>query len=173
MTNEAYAAKQWLYRLFDLYDQAEKTRHEIEDLESRINNAVSNYENIGRGQADLIVRQQQHEDALIDYSIKKEQYENEYYQFIRQEMATLNIIDRLSDYTHRAILIDRYINRSNWKTIEKLYSHHCKRSQLFRLHKNALEELAGLLTTEEPKAIEEADKALQEARARLNNQQTA
>ena len=162
MTDAAYKAKSWLNRLIDLYDTAEKTRHEIEVIESRINNAVSNYENTGRGRSDLIVKQQQHEDALIDYSIKCADYERQYFEFVRQEMITINVIHRIPDGRARALLIDRHINRNSIETIAKQNYYGLKKSQLFRLYNQALEMLAALLDTEEPRAIQETDQTIKE-----------
>lgn len=158
MTDAAYKAKNWLNRLIDLYDTAEKTRRAIEVCESRINNAVSNYESTGRGRTDPIVRQQQREDALIQYSELKAKYERQYFEFMRQELITINVIDKLPDDRARALLIDRHINRTSIAAMEKGKFYNLKRAQLFRLYNEALELLAPLLETEEPRAILETDK---------------
>lgn len=157
MTDAAYNAKNWLNRLIDLYDTAEKTRRAIEVCESRINNAVSNYESTGRGRTDPIVRQQQREDALIQYSELKAKYERQYFEFMRQELITINVIDRLEDKRASAVLIDRHINRRSIKEIAKNNYYNLKKSQLHRVYNEALEMLAPLLETAEPQAIQETD----------------
>ena len=157
MTDAAYKAKLWLEQLTDLYADAEKTRREIEVIESRINCAVSSYENTGAGHADLIVKQQQHEDALLTYSEKQTEYERKYRLFVRYELAAINLLDLMPDYFHSALLIDRYINFLKWEEIEKIYKDEYKKSQLFRLHALALEEFAPLLDVEAPRAIQEAE----------------
>lgn len=157
MTDAAYNAKNWLNRLIDLYDTAEKTRRAIEVCESRINNAVSNYESTGRGRTDPIVRQQQREDALIQYSELKAKYERQYFEFMRQELITINVIDRLEDPRASAVLIDRHINRRSIKEIAKNNYYNLKKAQLHRVYNEALEMLAPLLETAEPQAIQETD----------------
>jgi len=162
MTDAAYKAKNWLNRLIDLYDTAEKTRHEIEVIESRINNAVSNYETTGAGRTDPIVRQQQKEDALIEYSELKAKYERQYFEFMRQELITINVIDRLNDSRASAILLDRHLNRRSINEIAKKNYYNLKKTQLHRIYNEALEMLAPLLETAEPQAIQETDERIKE-----------
>lgn len=160
MTDAAYKAKNWLNRLIDLYDTAEKTRRAIEVCERRINNAVSNYENTGAGRTDPIVRQQQKEDALIEYSELKAKYERQHFEFMRQELITINVIDRLNDPRASAILLDRHLNRRSINEIAKKNYYNLKKSQLHRIYNAALEMLAPLLETAEPQAIQETDERI-------------
>ena len=168
MTDNAYHAKEWLEHLGDLYDKARKTERVTEDLRDRINSAVSSYENIGSGRADLIVRQQQREDRLLDYSVKRAQFEREYLQFVRQEFIVMNVLERMRDRRKALILFDRYINRIGWNDMLKLKRYELKRSSLLRLHRQALEELAELLTTEEPRAISETEAVIREYIAKVS-----
>lgn len=167
MTDKAYQTKKWLNRLIDLYDRAEKIRNQINVMESYINNAVSNYENSGRGRTDLIVRQQQREDALLTYSMKQAEYDKEYMKFVREELITINVLDRMENRRHAVLLFDRYINRLKWEDIIKSKRYDMKKSQLLNHHTQALEELALLLATEEPRAIQETDKAIHTALERI------
>ncbi len=165
MTDEAYTAKTWLNRTIDLFDQAEKTRTELLQIESRLNPAVSNYDNSGAGKSDLIVRQQRYEDLLIAYSEKKEQFERERLIFFRQELITMNVLDRMENRLLSSILFARYINRFSLKEIEKKNFFNLKRSSLYNLHNEALEELSKLIATEEPRAIQKAEETI---KAHLN-----
>ena len=106
MTDKAYQTKEWLNRLIDLYDRAEEIGNQINVMESYINNTVSNYENSGRGRTDLIVRQQQREDALISYSMKQTEYDKEYMKYVREELITINILERMDNRLHAHILFD-------------------------------------------------------------------
>lgn len=160
MTDEAYKAKTWLNRTIDLYQQAEKTENALKLIESRLNSAVANYENTGSGSSDLVVRQQRHEDLLLDYSMKKEQYEREYMRFVRQNLITMNVLDRMENRLHSSILFARFINRYSFKEIEKKNFFNLKRSQLYNHYNEALNELGLLLTTEEPKAIQKAEETI-------------
>lgn len=161
MTDAAYQAKEWLERLGELYEQAEKIEREISIMEDHINNAVSNYEYTGRGHTDLIVRQQHREDALLDYSAKKAQYEREYLKFVKEEIITLKVLDRMKNREHAALLMNRYINRLTWEEISKLKRHNQQAAQTQKKHRLALEELSTLLNTEEPRAIREAETLIQ------------
>lgn len=162
MSDEAYKAKEWLERLGELLEKAEKIEKELYIMEAHINNAVGNYENNGRGKTDLIVRQQHREDALIAYSAKRAQYEKEYFKFVKEEIITLNVIERMSNHLHAAILIDRYINRLTWDKIVKRKNHTLKKAQTFKHHVEALEELSKLLKTEEPRAIRKAEEFIRD-----------
>lgn len=160
MTDAAYKAKLWLEQLSDFYADAEKTRREIELIESRINCAVSSYEHTGAGRADLIVRQQQHEDALLNYSVKREEYERKYMRFVKQEFACMILFEQLGNRLHGLILFDRYINRIKFDDMPKLKRYEIKKRQIYRTFTDALEELAPLLDKEEPQAIQAAEDAI-------------
>lgn len=162
MTESAYKAKEWLNRTIDLYDKAEKTAREIKLIESRINKAVMNYESAGSGSADPIVRQQQHEDALLEYSEKMAKYDKEYLAFVRQEFITIYVLDSMKNRRAANILFMRHISRYSIKEIAKDGTINLKESQLYNLYKSALEELAPLLITEEPKAIKEVEEQIRE-----------
>lgn len=166
MTDAAYKAQEWLEQLRDLRADADKTQREIELIESRINCAVSHYENTGAGRADLVVRQAQREDALLTYSLKKEEYERKYMRFVKQEFITFNLLDRMKRGLHAGIIISRYITLMTWPEIERLYKGRYKRRQLFREHAQALEEFAPLLEHEEPAAIKEAEAKIKEYQSR-------
>lgn len=157
MTDQAYRAKKWLNRTVELYEQAQKTNSTLLLIESRINSAVSSYENIGRGRTDPMVRQQQKEDALLDYSVKREQYEKEYMQFVRQEIISMKVLERLDNRFHAVILFDRHINRISINDMSKLKRYDMKKTQLYNHYQLALNELSILLDTEEPRAIHETD----------------
>lgn len=157
MTDAAYQAKEWLERLEELYMQAEKIEREISIMEDHINNAVGNYEYTGRGHTDLIVRQQQREDALLEYSAKKAKYEREYLKFVKEEIITLKVLDRMKNREHAVLLINRYINRLSWEKISNRKRYNPLTAQTQKKHVMALEELSTLLKTEEPRAIQEAE----------------
>ena len=162
MTDEAYKAKEWLNRTIDLYNQAEKTAREVRNVEDRINNSVRSYENDGSGRADLIVRQQHREDALIAYSEIRAKYEREYMKFVRQELITIKVLERMKNKRAANLLLMRHINHMSLDKIAASGAFDLKRSQLYELYKKALEELAPLLKREEPNIIRDVEKLIKE-----------
>ena len=166
MTDEAYHAKEWLEVLDDLYYQAKKTERAVEEIASRINSAVSSYESIGSGRADLIVRQQQHEDRLLDYSMKREQYDREYFAFVKMELVAFRLFDRMKSGLHAGLLMNRHITHMKWSEIEKLYKDRYKKRSLIRHYHLALEEFYPLIQTEEPVAIQEVEQVIKDFKNR-------
>ncbi len=173
MTDAAYKAQEWLEHLNDLYYDAEKTRKAIMLLESKINNAVRSYDASGRGASDLIVRQQQHEDALLTYSEKQTEYDRKYYQFVRQEIIALKLFSCMRNGFHAGLLMNRYFNRMKWTEIEKLHKDRCKKSSLRRHFRLALDEFAPLIETSEPQAIQEAERDIKETLIKIKHQKSA
>lgn len=174
MTDAAYNAKQWLNRLIDLFEQAKETERALELIESRLNNTIRSYDYSGRGKTDLIVKQQQREDLLIDYSIKKGLHERQYNEYLLQEVITIKLFERMQNRRAAAILFCRYLNRETWKEIEKNNSFNLSRAQIQRDHAQGLEELAKLLENiEEPQRIQEAQLEIEEAREKLRQRAPA
>lgn len=60
-----------------------------------------------------------------------------------EDLKTRQAIAELSDPTHRAIAIDRYINRLKWEAIAAL--EHRSVAQVYRDHKQMLEKMADIL----------------------------
>lgn len=146
MTDSAYQAKEWMERLSDLYGQTQKTARIVDILSSRINSTVGNYESFGRGKTDLIVKQQQHEDALLDYSEMVSQYEKEERQYLRETARTRRVIEKMGDPDLIALAIDRYINLMKWEDI--VSAEHVSRAEAFRIHDRMLNKMAEVLKTE-------------------------
>lgn len=155
MTDEAYQAKEWLNRTIDYYNEAEKARHVVELIETKLNNSVSSYEHGVR--LDPIMAQAKREDLLMEYSDKQAEYERRYTMFVRQELITINVLDRMKNRRYVAILIDRHINNKSIETMVKDGTYNLKKSQLYAQYRQALEELAPLLETVEPSAIREVE----------------
>ena len=173
MTDAAIKAQEWLLTVGDLFEETEKVQRQIEVIESIINNAVGRYGSTGRGKTDLIVRQQQREDALLSYSEKQAEYERKYFKYVRYEIIALNLIDRLPNYLYAAILIDRYITRLKWSEIFKIYKDSYGKSQLYKLHAAALDMFSKYLETSEPQAIQEADADIKRIRKKLRQEAAA
>lgn len=171
MTDLARKAKEWLERTIELHENVKKLERQIKYLESRINHSVSSY-GYTSGKADLITRQQAHEDALLDLSDKREKHEQQYNELVKQELITINVLSRLSNSIYTNILIDRYIEHIKWKDIIDSSRYHYSKSQIFRYYDLALDELGKLLTSEEPRAIIETEKELIEHRERLHKTET-
>lgn len=155
MTDEAYQAKEWLNRTIDLYNEAEKARHIVELIETKLNSAVGNYEHGSK--LDPVMAQARRETLLIEYSEKKEEHERAYTRYVRQEFITLNVLDRMKNRRYVAILIDRHINHKSIETMAKEGTYDMQKTQLYNQYKMALEELAPLLATAEPAAIREVE----------------
>lgn len=165
MTDSAMKAKKWLNRTIELQDRIKKLETEIRILENRINHPVSSYGFNGTGRTDPLTRQQQREDALLEYSEKKEQLDSASHELVKQELITIRVIDRLSNPLYAAILLDHYVNRYTWKKIINDNTYHYARSQLFRFNQKALDELGYLITSEEPQAIIEVEREIKDHQA--------
>ena len=165
MTDSAFKAKKWLNRTIELHERVKKLDREIKILENRINHPVSSYGFNGTGQTDPMTRQQQREDALIEYSDKKEQFERVSRELSKQELITIRVIDRMSNYIYAAILLDRYVNHNKWDEIIESNNYHYSRAQIYRYHNYALDELGQLITSEEPQAIIEAESSIKDHQA--------
>ena len=173
MTDAAYHAKEWLEQCITLWDDAEKTRRKIEMIENKLNSAVSNYEHGTR--LDPVQAQARREDMLIDYSEKQAEFERKYGKFVRQEIITMNLLDRMKNKRHATILYRRFIIRESIEKMAKAKLFDYNRTYLYDIYRAALEEFEPLLRTEEPQAIQEAEEHIKQARAKLyqNRQITA
>ena len=143
MTDEAYHAKNWLMRADELELQWKRTARQILVIKDKIDGGVANYYGLGSG--DSISAQARHEDLLLEYSMLQEQLEEELSRCLYEDNITLRVIDRIDNPLYRAILIARYICRSDWKTITKSFQTELKRTRLKFFHNQALEELALIL----------------------------
>lgn len=160
MTDAAYQGKEWLNELITLFEDAEKAARAVEFVESKLNSGVTNYDRAGGARADTSDRQRNREELLITYSEKCAEYERKQAKYNRQRLITKHVINRLEDPIKGEILQLRYIERIPWQEIVKVYKGMLSKATIMRYHAAALEELAGLIKTEEPRAIEAAERQI-------------
>ena len=143
MKNEAYRAKNWLNRNYNLSRQLEADQRMLEIMSNKLGSGVARYESDGSESHDPDRAKARHDDALLEYSIQKDKVEKEARRLMTEDLKTRQAIAELSDPTHRAIAIDRYINRLKWEAIAAL--EHRSVAQVYRDHKQMLEKMADIL----------------------------
>lgn len=145
MKNEAFRAKSWLNRNFQLSRQLEADQRMLEIMSNRLGSGVARYESDGSESHDPDRAKARHDDALLEYSIQKDKVEKEAKKLTEEDLKTRKAISELSDPTHRALAVDRYINRLKWEAIAAL--EHRSVAQVYRDHKTMLERMADILRT--------------------------
>ena len=145
MKNEAFRAKNWLNRNFQLSRQLEADQRMLEIMSNRLGSGVARYESDGSESHDPDRAKARHDDALLEYSIQKDRVEKEAPKLAEEDLKTRKAIAELSDPTHRALAVDRYINRLKWEAIAAL--EHRSVAQVYRDHKTMLERMADILRT--------------------------
>ena len=143
MTNEAYRARDWLNRNYQLSRQLEADQRMLEIMRNRLQSGVARYESDGSESHDPDRAKARHDDALLEYSLQTEKVEKEVRKLTAEDLKTRKAIGELSDPTHRAVAIDRYINRLKWDAIAAL--EHRSVAQVYRDHKEMLEKMAEIL----------------------------
>jgi|GEM_PF-2938060 len=141
MTDKEYAAKCWLNRAYKLDMEIAALNNKKARLESIVNNSVARYDadrvqSSGCGVEDTLI-------TLIEVISLIEQKQEK---LARCDLVTLDVIQKVkgSDEEEstvlRALLINRYVNRMSWKTIEKEMNYE-KRNCMY-LHLKALNAIA-------------------------------
>lgn len=143
MKNEAYKAKNWLNRNYNLSRQLEADQRMLEIMSNRLQSGVARYESDGSEVHDPDRAKARHDDALLEYSIQKDKVEKEAKKLTEEDLKTRKAISELSDPTLKAIAVDRYINRLKWEAIAAL--EHRSVAQVYRDHKTMLERMAEIL----------------------------
>lgn len=169
MTEKAYKADEWLNKTVILYDDAEAIHRRIEVIEGKVNSAVSCYEHGAR--LDPIQAQARRENLLLEYSQRQSEFETKYFKYVRQEIITMFLLNKMQNRKFALILYKRYINRETVEAIAKQKLFGYGRTQLYKFYGQALEEFASILQTEEPRAIQEAEKSIEKHRAKLYQRQ--
>lgn len=160
MTDAAYHGKEWLNELITLYEDAEKAGRAAEMIEHKLNGGVTNYDRAGGAHADAYDKQRNRESLLIAYSEKCAEFERKQAKYKRKKLIARHVINNLTGPAYADILELRYIERVPWQDIYKAFKGLYSKASIMRYHTAALEELAGLIKTEEPRAIEAADKII-------------
>lgn len=143
MKNEAYRAKTWLNRNYQLSRQLEADQRMLEIMLNRLQSGVARYESDGSESHDPDRAKTRHDDALLEYSIQRDKVEKEARKLNREDMKTRKAIGELSDPLLRALATDRYINRLKWEAVAAL--EHRSIAQIYRDHKTMLERMAEIL----------------------------
>ena len=136
-------AQGWLNRNYNAHKQLEADLRMLEIMQNRLQSGVARYENDGSSIHDADAAKAQYDDALLDYSMQKEKVEKEERRLVKEMAKTRRMIDLLDDPCHKAIAIDRSINRLRWEDVAKL--EHISIAQIYRLHRAMLEKMAELL----------------------------
>ena len=144
MTDECYKAKEWLNRNYNKAIQLEADQRMLETMSARLGSCVAKYETDGTQSHDADQARARHEDALLEFSEQKAKVEKEERELMQGMTETRRAIDYLADPMHKAVAIDRYINRLRWADIATL--EHVSIAQVHRLHAAMLEKIAVILT---------------------------
>lgn len=132
MTDEQYNAHRWLSRLWDLDT-------EIAQLVMRRDKILDSMSGIGKYDAEHVPAQTGEnatESKNIEYSLLTEQIEKKMNTLGRENVRTLQVIDKVDETMLRGMLKARYINRLTWTQVGKLYNY--ERTQAFKHGKRAL-----------------------------------
>lgn len=151
MTDEAYAAKQWLRRIHYLALRVEASERTLEVLQNRIDGGVAKYENTG-ATVDRDQARKKHEDQMLDYVEQSEKLSKERHKLNREIVKTRKVIKKIGDPELEAIATNRYIFRLNWSDVVKIS--HFSRAQVFRYHLKMLDKVAAILNNEKEKKNE-------------------
>ena len=143
MTESMKRAKAWLNRCHFLSKELEADKRTLELLKSRLGANVSKYESDGTENHDPDAARARHDDALADYSMQKDLVEKKEIELAEEMRKRRTAIAELSDPAHRAVAIDRYINRLTWEDIAKV--EHISEAQVYRFNKAILEGMVKVL----------------------------
>ena len=142
MTDKQYYAHRWLSRMWDIDT-------EIAQLVMRRQKIIDSMSGIGKYDAEHIPAQtgeNSSETKNIEYSLITEQIEKRMNALGRENVRTINVIDKVDDTMLRGMLKARYINRLTWTQVGKLYNY--ERSRAFDYGKKALAEVAQFVPVE-------------------------
>jgi len=142
MTDKQYYAHRWLSRMWDVDT-------EIAQLIYRREKIISSLSGIGKYDAEHIPAQtgeNSTETKNIEYSLLNEQIEKKLNALGRENVRTLQAIDKVEDTMLRGMLKARYINRLTWTQVGKLYNY--ERSRAFDYGKAALTAVAPFVPRE-------------------------
>lgn len=142
MRDECYQAKLWLNRNYYSSKQLDADKRMLAVIENVLGSGVARYESDGSS-CDADAARARHEDKLLEYSEQKARVEREERELVADMAKTRRAIDKLEDEDHRAVAIERYINRQKWNDITDIL--HVSRAQLFRVHDKMLEKMAEIL----------------------------
>ena len=142
MRDECYQAKLWLNRNYYSSKQLDADKRMLAVIENVLGSGGARYENDGSS-CDADAARARHEDKLLEYSEQKARVEREERELVADMAKTRRAIDKLEDEDHRAVAIERYINRQKWNDITDIL--HVSRAQLFRVHDKMLEKMAEIL----------------------------
>ena len=143
MKHSCRLAKNWLNRNFNAYKQLEADQRMLEIILNRLQSGVARYESDGTECHDPDASKARHDDALLEYSELKAKVEKEEKRLVSEAIKTREAISQLSDPAHRAVAVDRYINRLRWEDIATL--EHISIAQVYRLNLTMLEKMAEIL----------------------------
>ena len=133
MTDNAYEAKEWLNRMFKAWQDVDATRRTLETILAEMG-GVARYSQEFTGH-----NPRASEERLARYSTVAAELERKQRDLDAEDIRTEQIINKLKDFRHRAILRDRYINRLSWRNISNKL--HFSEPRLFELHRDALEQI--------------------------------
>lgn len=143
ISKKAIKAKKWLNRNYHATRELDAEQRLLEVLLNRLGTGVATYKSDGTESHDSDAARARHEDALLEYSSQKEKVERLQHRLIRETARTKKAIDLLSDPTHRAVAIDRYINCLRWADVASL--EHISIAQVYRINNAMLEQMADVL----------------------------
>ena len=142
MTDERYAAKEWLNRNYTLWYEIQQLKARREILLDDINGGVAKYYSKDT-ESDPNKAQARMYDMRLSYSELCETIDKRLAVLNREDRDTLKVIEQLSNADERAVLTAKYINYLPWSAIQN--ATHWGRATLFRIRDKALDEVYEVL----------------------------
>ena len=133
MTDREEKAKDWLNRNFGFAMELDALQRRLDRMQSDIEKCVK----------PIRLREVQEqpfgngaEDRLADWIDMSADLERKRFILLSRDKETLDVIDKIDSPLLRTILIERYVNRRPWKTMDQVI--HYDRATIFRYHLQAL-----------------------------------
>lgn len=133
MTEREEKAKDWLNRNFGF-------AMECDAIQARLDRMQSDIEKCIKPIREKEVKEQpagnSQEDKMATWIDMSAELEKKRFILLERDNETIKVIEKLDSHILKTILIERYVNRRNWRTIEKMVPY--ERSRMYDLHLQAL-----------------------------------
>lgn len=135
MTDRQYSAKEWLNEAYRIKTTELRIREEYAEKLNPSDGAVD----YSKDSVQSDRQRSSYEERLISYSLALEEVDKIKARIFRIQRTRQKAIALLEDTDQRSLLIARYLNQLNWKTISKKMNYSV--TQLKRIHLAALEDI--------------------------------
>lgn len=135
MTDRQYSAKEWLNEAYRIKTTELRIREEYAEKLNPSDGAVD----YSKDSVQSDRQRSSYEERLISYSLALEEVDKIKARIFRIQRTRQKAIALLDDTDQRSLLIARYLNQMNWKSISKTMNYSI--TQLKRIHLAALEDI--------------------------------